>query len=277
MTTDLKRSFDVEIVASRARARSASLRYTPGGKFVLSVPAGTPEKWVQEFLLARRGWMEKTLQKAERLAGLRRITEGAVIETGYYSLQVFADANLRYPQYRVVRDNKERNSIFHLAPEFFLAENAEKLYLHLEKYLLSQLVKFGSAALLERARYWANLHKIEVKDFFVRVQKSRLGYCTFDDRIMLNGRLLFASQRLQDYVICHELAHTKHKNHSKRFWAYLEKLFPGAKAADKLLRDSAAYSMRTSPRPAATPLLKERGSRRRNSVSRSSSGEGAGG
>lgn len=247
MTTDLKRGFDVEIVPSRARARTASLRYTTGGRFVLSVPAGIPQKWIQEFLSARRGWMEKTLQKAERLAGSRRIAEGAVIETGYYSLRVLADQNLSYPQYRVVRNNKERNSVFYLAPEFFFPENAEKLYLHLEKYLLSQVVKFGSAALLERARYWAGLHKIKVKDFFVRVQKSRLGYCTFDDRIMLNGRLLFASQRLQDYVICHELAHTKHKNHSKRFWEYLEKLFPGAKAADKLLRDSAAYSMRVSP------------------------------
>ena len=63
---------------------------------------------------------------------------------------------------------------------------------------------------------------------------------------LLRGREA-ADQRTIDYVICHELAHTKHKNHSKRYWAYLEQLFPGAKAADKLLRDSSVYSMRVTP------------------------------
>ena len=150
---------------------------------------------------------------------------------------------LIFPKYRVVRHAKESSATFYLAPGFFEEQNQEKLHGNLEKYLLAQMMKAGTKALVERAHYWADLHAIKVKEIFVRVQKSRLGYCTHDDRIMLNGRLLFAPQRLRDYVICHELAHTKHKNHSKQYWAYLEKLFPGAKAADKQLRDSSVYSM----------------------------------
>lgn len=244
MTTDL----NVDVIFSRTRRRTASLKFTPQGRFVLSVPDGSPESWIREFLASRRKWMDKIRQKAAREKGLRSIPDGSRIETPYYSLHVLSDVALTYPQYRVDRRLKERLSVFHLAPGFFLPENTEKLHTQLEKYLLSQLIKFGSSALMERAQYWANLHGIRVKDFFVRVQKSRLGYCTHDDRIMLNGRLLFADQRTIDYVICHELAHTKHKNHSKSYWAYLEKLFPGAKAADKLLRDSSVYSMRVTPK-----------------------------
>lgn len=240
MTTDL----NVEVIFAGTRRRTASLKYTREGRFVLSVPDSAPESWIREFLASRRKWMEKIKQKAVRENGLRSIPDGSRIETPYYSLQVLSDDALTYPQYRVDRRLKERISIFHLAPGFFLPENAEKLHTQLEKYLLSRLIQFGSAALMERAKYWADLHGIRVKEFFVRVQKSRLGYCTHDDRIMLNGRLLFADQRTIDYVICHELAHTKHKNHSKRYWAYLEQLFPGAKAAHKLLRDSSVYSMR---------------------------------
>ncbi len=245
MTTDL----DVDVIYSRTRRRTALLKYTPQGRFVLSVPDGSPEGWIREFLTSRRAWMEKVRQRADRQSGGRTVPEGAQIQTAHYALTVLADPALKYPQYRVDRKNKERKSTFHLAPEFFLPENTEKLYTHLEKYLLAQMVKFGTPALLERARYWAELHGIRVKEFFVRVQKSRLGYCTHDDRIMLNGRLLFAPQRLIDYVICHELAHTKHKNHSKSYWAYLEKLFPGARAADKMLRDGSVYSMRIGGEP----------------------------
>lgn len=240
MTTDL----NVEVIFSRTRRSTASLKYTPEGRFVLSVPDGAPKDWIGKFLASKRAWMEKIRKRAEKENGARNIAPGALIETEFYSLRVEADAALKYPQYRVDRKLKDRISTFYLAPEFFASENSAKLFAQLEKYLLAQIVKLGSPALLERARYWADLHGIKVKEFFIRVQKSRLGYCTFDDRIMLNGRLLFSSPRLRDYVICHELAHTKHKNHSKRYWAYLEKLFPGARLADKALRDTTTYGMR---------------------------------
>ena len=128
-----------------------------------------------------------------------------------------------------------------------MPENQLKLFANLEKYLLTQMAKSGADSLIERTRALAMQHKIDIKDVTVKVQKSRLGYCTYDNRIMINARMLFSPPALRDYVICHELAHTRHKNHSKQFWAYLEKLYPGAKAADKKLRDSSLYSMRVNP------------------------------
>ena len=46
-------------------------------------------------------------------------------------------------------------------------------------------------------------------------------------------------ERLRDYVILHELAHVKHKNHSKRFWDYLEEICPGSKKLDTELKQFA--------------------------------------
>ena len=42
---------------------------------------------------------------------------------------------------------------------------------------------------------------------------------------------------LIDYVLVHELVHTVHKNHSKKFWKDLEKIFPGAKISDRELKE----------------------------------------
>jgi predicted metal-dependent hydrolase len=236
-------AFHVEIVRSRRRRSTASLKFTPQGAFVLSVPADCPESFIRQFIESRREWMQKARARERALHRVRAITPGSQAQYEHFSLRIEQDMHLVYPQYRVNREKTARAATFWLAPQFFETVNSVKLHTQLEKYLLAQLVRFGSADLVARAHELANHHKIKVKDVFVRVQKSRLGYCTHDDRIMLNGRLLFAPQDVRDYVICHELAHTRHRNHSPAFWHYLEELFPGARRIDKRLRDTRIYSL----------------------------------
>jgi predicted metal-dependent hydrolase len=48
---------------------------------------------------------------------------------------------------------------------------------------------------------------------------------------------------LIDYVIAHELAHLREMNHSPRFWATVQSIFPEFESAKKALRDSAPETM----------------------------------
>lgn len=248
MTIKLKgETIHVQVVRSTTRRKSVALRYTEHGNFVLSVPIATSESYIHDFLQQRLGWMQKIRQQAGERDRAQTILPDSHIRTEFYSLIVAEDSQLIYPQYRVERRTSESCSVFHLAPGFFAPEKQKMLRHNLEKYLLAQLMKFGSRSLIERTHFFAQQHNICIREVFVRVQKSRLGYCTHDDRIMLNARLLFAPQKIRDYVIHHELAHTRHRNHSKQYWAYLEQLFPGAKTIDKMLRDSSVYSMKVEP------------------------------
>lgn len=66
--------------------------------------------------------------------------------------------------------------------------------------------------------------------------KSRWGSCNSRGEIRLNWRLLQAPPHIINYVICHELAHLKQMNHSAKFWAVVESLFPHYKLAEKELK-----------------------------------------
>ncbi|WP_229458930.1 M48 family metallopeptidase [Massilia glaciei] len=63
---------------------------------------------------------------------------------------------------------------------------------------------------------------------------TRWGSCTTGGSIRLNWRLIHFSLPLIDYVVAHELAHLREMNHSPRFWATVESVYPdydGARAA----------------------------------------------
>lgn len=66
--------------------------------------------------------------------------------------------------------------------------------------------------------------------------QSRWGSCNSRGEVRLSWRLLQAPPHIINYVICHELAHLKQMNHSAKFYAVVEQLFPNYKAAEKELK-----------------------------------------
>lgn len=82
---------------------------------------------------------------------------------------------------------------------------------------------------------------LEIKPSSIQLTnaKTKWGSCSNNKNIRLSWRLIQASSGIIDYVICHELAHLKHMNHSKLFWHEVERIFPEYKIYKKQLRDQA--------------------------------------
>lgn len=71
----------------------------------------------------------------------------------------------------------------------------------------------------------------------VRLSRSRTqwGSCNAHGRVLLNWRLIHVPLRLVDYVVAHELSHLRELNHSPRFWALVEGVYPDCRAARREL------------------------------------------
>jgi predicted metal-dependent hydrolase len=93
--------------------------------------------------------------------------------------------------------------------------------------------------LIPRLKYLAEKHGFKYNRVALRNQKTRWGSCSSKNNINLNINLASLPQDLMDYVILHELTHTKIKNHSKDFWNHLEKHTPNPKQQNKELKNYA--------------------------------------
>lgn len=80
--------------------------------------------------------------------------------------------------------------------------------------------------LVERLASIAREHGYSYNRVSIRNQKTRWGSCSGRNNISLNMKLTLLPDELRDFIILHELVHTRVKNHGKDFWAELTKAEP---------------------------------------------------
>jgi len=97
--------------------------------------------------------------------------------------------------------------------------------------------KIARKVLCRRIGELAQLHNFTYNRISIRKQKTRWGSCSSKNNINLNMNLLHLPSELMDYILLHELVHTRVKNHSKDFWDELETVVPNARQVDRKLKN----------------------------------------
>ena len=88
----------------------------------------------------------------------------------------------------------------------------------------------------QRLEYLADKHGFTYNRIFIGSQKTRWGSCSYRNNISLNIKITRLPEELMDYVILHELTHTRIKNHSDKFWKSLDMLVGDARKKAKSLK-----------------------------------------
>ena len=77
---------------------------------------------------------------------------------------------------------------------------------------------------------------VEYSGVKITSAKTRYGSCSAENSICFSYLLMLKPLRAVDYVVVHELAHTVHHNHSRQFYALIEKYMPDYKERIKELK-----------------------------------------
>ncbi|MHB8651625.1 MAG: M48 family metallopeptidase [Minisyncoccota bacterium] len=89
----------------------------------------------------------------------------------------------------------------------------------------------------ERVMFYNKVYAFSFNKIFIKNQKTRWGSCSNKQNLNLNYKIVFLPQKHQDYIIVHEMCHLKEFNHSKSFWALVEKILPNYLDIKKELRN----------------------------------------
>lgn len=155
-----------------------------------------------------------------------------VLEKGYF---IFANETfyLEYTKKKGVKLN------YNLDGSYTIMINAHTKKDVIEKNIVKLLILHYKERLED---YLHELNKqtynYPIKDFDLKLVNSKWGHCSYDNKIMLNLKLLNADIEVLNYVIFHEISHIRHKNHSKDFWNEVSRFCPNYKLLRKKLKEN---------------------------------------
>ena len=181
-----------------------------------------PEEKEQALILKKARWILEKLQLVEAI-GLDDIVTGSRIQYlgRKYYVQVFINDELE----SITIDFTE--SKFKVSTPSSL-DNQEELKLAFEDFFRDK----ATEKIKPRIKKWSKETGLSFNELKIRKLDKRWGSCTPSNNILINIDAIKLPFSLIDYLIVHELVHTKIKNHSKEFWAELSKHIPNWKELD---------------------------------------------
>jgi predicted metal-dependent hydrolase len=156
-------------------------------------------------------------------------------------LQVSANKSYTLHQAKALIESKKNWIISHLEAYENQPLNNEFYYLgkrmHNSDYTKDEWYAIKAKEILPSlVQKHASLMQLFPSKLGFRKNKTRFGSCSSKNAISLNILLMKFPLEVIEYVIIHELAHIRHKNHSKAFWHFVEQYCPEYKRLDKALK-----------------------------------------
>ena len=99
-----------------------------------------------------------------------------------------------------------------------------------------ELITRATAVLPAKVEKYAALMGVEPTGVKITSAEKRFGSCSGKNSLCFSWRLMRYPEAAIDYVVVHELAHIRHKNHGKEFYRFIGSVLPDYKAREKLLR-----------------------------------------
>lgn len=235
----------------RSRRRSIGLEIRPGGKLVVRAPYHVSRDEIDAFIAEKQDWIASHQDKSRKAAGKaldvtaaegsRVPFLGKMLKLGYHREKVMrlADSSAEDGDYYKRAENftaglPADDSATLLLPHPGLRAKGIQLITPSEEELLSQnrammiyWYRMQAKRLLPvRTAYWAQQMGLDYSRIRISSARTNWGSCNAHSGINFSCFLITLCPKSIDYVIVHELSHIRHLDHSKAFYAEVEKVLP---------------------------------------------------
>lgn len=192
--------------ARRVRVNVHALSDLRSAGVEVVLPARAPERAAAAAVSELRPWIERRLDEVREALARVAARAGTVPYLGT-SLELV-------PQPGRTRVHRRGHRL--LVPEGDAAPALERFFRRAAREEITR--RLDSATALAGTSY---------SGLDIRAQRTRWASCSSAGRMSFNWRLLLAPERVLDYVVWHEVCHLEILDHSPRFWALLERRWPG--------------------------------------------------
>ena len=225
---------EIKLLKSK-RAKKLRITIKPGGSVIVTVPHLLSFRNAKKFVIEKQDWIRKHVVELSKKSNQTVFNEHTDFETNLHKLLIKRTTEKKIKG-RITATHIEvyipkSMDIYSAEIQSFIRKSIEESWRIEAKQILPILTKT-----------MAEKHGLTYQKVSVRNSVSRWGSCSFHNSINYSLHLMRLPIELQEYVILHELAHTKEKNHQPPFWNLLNTLTDGkARLLDKQLKN---YSTR---------------------------------
>lgn len=205
--------------------RSLRLSISHDGAIRVSLPYWLPYEAGEQFVLSKASW----------IAANRATTAPEILEDGCaigkaHRLRLIAKADVTTVSTRLAPNEiRVTYPTTYEAGDFAVQEAAHKACIRALRSEAEMLLPMRLQTLSIKT-------SLSYTSVGIKQLKSRWGSCTSRKEITLNLFLMQLPWHLIDYVLVHELTHTKVMQHGAPFWAEMERHLPDAKRLRKYMR-----------------------------------------
>ena len=203
----------------RSKRRTLALEINRGGEVLVRAPLRASNAAIKAFVASKTSWI------ANRLAQVVKIAPKVFAEG-----EVFWYLGQSYPLHftPVVKPRLDLRGSFLLSRSG--AAQAREIFIRWYK-------AEARAIIADRVELYREITGLPYRKFRITGARTRWGSCSPNNDLNFSWRLIMAPLEVVDYVVVHEFAHIKARNHSREFWSEVAKILPDYRRARKWLKE----------------------------------------
>ena len=225
---DSKRIYYSIRISKRAKNLLLHIDHTAKVEVVIPACRKIVQKQIEKFIQEKKRWILRHMQKAEEIKRKATRRKKFLLFLGRdVPIEVIEEERKRAVALPssgklIVRVPISQKELAEKAIQRFYKKHARRIITHIvEKKAKEMNVAFSRIS--------------------IRSQKTLWGSCSPRKVLSFNWRLIAAPQKAIEYIVVHELAHLKHRNHSKAFWKEVQKYCPKYKKYERWLKNNGDF------------------------------------